>query len=679
MTPAELPKVSFFQLPYDQMKEGIMSAQMQQDTAREGISQIGDISFNYLTNSKVDPELAKGVYGELDQKTQGVLSKQGNGDLRGLRGEIYNLGKEVGRWYKPDGKIGRLQSNYLQYNDWYKRQTENKDIDKNYLGHMANKFINDYDAKGGAQAGTIHVEDLEKAPDVPKFIQDKKDLIKASVDAAAYAYTNGQYMYEGKSSYEALGPEKVRNVIAGLLQNDPEYSRFMKQAVTYDYYKPEQTPLLIGVENSVLNPKTGKTEIIKGTKANPLNPYASAIEAAAYGLSYYKKDQTKSMKSDPTRLDWLKFQKEQEQEQTPNFIINQGQPISIDTDPVNYTSRFEQDTKESVFNYLRPTDLNIGTVKGRNAKEDIELSFKSNIINKNGKITFDHQGYVDDLKKLGYSPKFYPANTNGYIDKLTEYSVKTPNFIDNSNMEFSAANPDDKKNEGTIFFNALSNAINGATGGGFSVVSSSLPDLDKKRIKGADSLIEGLVGQEVNGYTITGYDTKVIDKKGNIKLLLKGKKKGETESAVIPNSYTIIKAPERITEPLLDRVAVMNVKDANAYNSMGYQSTAKLSMEAAQSIATRTYDKPTTNAYRKMFGTAIGGEVDLGKEFNYTDPGTGKIKNPFNEKITIKVTGTHPKTGMPYGQVYVNGEPIGEEVTNEQEIKAVLIQAGKED
>jgi hypothetical protein len=39
MTPAELPKVSFFQLPYEQMKEGIMSAQMQQDAAREGIYQ----------------------------------------------------------------------------------------------------------------------------------------------------------------------------------------------------------------------------------------------------------------------------------------------------------------------------------------------------------------------------------------------------------------------------------------------------------------------------------------------------------------------------------------------------------------------------------------------------------------------------------------------------------------
>ena len=180
MTPAELPKVSFFQLPYEQMKEGVMAAQMQQDAAREGISQIGDISFNYLTNPK-DRELAKNVYGELDQKTQGVLSKQGNGDLRGLRGEIYNLGKEVGRWYKPDGKIGRLQSNYLQYMDWYKRQTENKDLDPKYVQDAAKAIIDDYDAKGGAQAGGIYTEDLKKHFDYSKFVNDNKDMIKSTI------------------------------------------------------------------------------------------------------------------------------------------------------------------------------------------------------------------------------------------------------------------------------------------------------------------------------------------------------------------------------------------------------------------------------------------------------------------------------------------------------------------
>lgn len=298
MTPAELPKVSFFQLPYDQMKEGIMSAQMQQDTAREGISQIGDISFNYLTNATNDVDLAKNIYGELYQKTQGILSKQGNGDLRGLRGEIYNLGKEVGRWYKPDGKIGRLQSNYLQFMDWLKRQNENKDLDKTYVNYMANKFIKDYDANGGAKAGNIYTEDLEKAPDVPKLIKDMEPLIKTTIKEKAYAMTNGKYMSEGKDAYEVLGPEKVRNVIAGYLSNSPDYYRFMTQAGRHEYFSKDQLPLVNPVEKEYTD-KNGKKRKYIDYAVNDKNPYAASIYAAMEGLSRNDHKQDRHLKGDP--------------------------------------------------------------------------------------------------------------------------------------------------------------------------------------------------------------------------------------------------------------------------------------------------------------------------------------------------------------------------------------------
>lgn len=42
---------------------------------------------------------------------------------------------------------------------------------------MLQKFIDKYDADGGAQAGGIYTEDLEKLPNVPKFFNDNKDLL----------------------------------------------------------------------------------------------------------------------------------------------------------------------------------------------------------------------------------------------------------------------------------------------------------------------------------------------------------------------------------------------------------------------------------------------------------------------------------------------------------------------
>ena len=384
MTPAELPKVSFFQLPYDQMKEGIMSAQMQQDAAREGISQIGDISFNYLTNPK-DRELAKNIYGELDSKTQAVLSKQGNGDLRGLRGEIYNLGKEVGRWYKPDGKIGRLQSNYLQYMDWYKRQTENKDVDKNYLGHMANKFIKDYDSKGGAQAGTIHVEDLEKAPDVPKLIKEMEPMIKTAINEQAYAMTDGKYIHEGKDAYEVLGPDKVKRVIAGFLNNSPDYYRFMNQAGTYEYFTKDQLPLLNPVQKEYKDEKTGELKKYTDYDVNNRNPYASSIYAAMEGLSKNDHKQERHMKGDPYGVAGYNHSFDEKTE--PLIESNFGEVVGTTQEQVNKIQN----------NYTGTPQQNQALLT---ANADYVKTISDHIFDKDGNVKPEFKGFFSGVTDL---------------------------------------------------------------------------------------------------------------------------------------------------------------------------------------------------------------------------------------------------------------------------------------
>jgi len=312
MTPAELPKVSFFQLPYEQMKEGIMAAQQQQDVAREGLSQIGDISFNYLTNSKVDPELAKNVYGELDQKTQGVLSKQGNGDLRGLRGEIYNLGKEVGRWYKPDGKIGRLQSNYLQYNDWYKRQVENKELDPKYIQDAAKAIIDEYDSKGGANAGGIYTEDLKKHFDYSKFVNDNKDMIKSTIiQRERDRLGNNGYKYTDEQLQKFITPEKIMYTLSDILQSNPDHLSSLQQRIRFGNLPKESQSTLI---------QTGKDD--KGQPIYGLNPYspaAGAIQGAMRGLGGMEEDrQRHSIGNDEGYWkQWEQSQKEKELPGTP--------------------------------------------------------------------------------------------------------------------------------------------------------------------------------------------------------------------------------------------------------------------------------------------------------------------------------------------------------------------------
>ena len=327
MTPAELPKVSFFQLPYEQMKEGIMSAQMQQDAAREGISQIGDISFNYLTNPK-DRELAKNVYGELDQKTQGVLSKQGNGDLRGLRGEIYNLGKEVGRWYKPDGKIGRLQSNYLQYMDWYKRQTENKDLDPKYVQDAAKAIIDDYDAKGGAQAGGIYTEDLKKHFDYSKFVNDNKDMIKSTIiQRERDTLGNNGYKYTDEELQKFITPEKIMYTMSEILESNPEHLSSLQQRIRFGNLPKESQSTLIQ------SGKDDKGQPIYGL--NPYSPAAGAIQGAMRGLGGMEEDRQRH--SIGTDEPWMAFwrNKVDKEAMEPLIETNFGEVVGSTQEQVN--------------------------------------------------------------------------------------------------------------------------------------------------------------------------------------------------------------------------------------------------------------------------------------------------------------------------------------------------------
>ncbi len=338
MTPAELPKVSFFQLPYEQMKEGVMAAQMQQDAVREGISQIGDISFNYLTNPK-DRELAKNVYGELDSKTQAVLSKQGNGDLRGLRGEIYNLGKEVGRWYKPDGKIGRLQSNYLQYMDWYKRQTENKDLDPKYVQDAAKAIIDDYDAKGGAQAGGIYTEDLKKHFDYSKFVNDNKDMIKSTIiQRERDILGNNGYKYTDEELQKFITPEKIMYTMSEILESNPEHLSSLQQRIRFGNLPKESQSTLIQ------SGKDDKGQPIYGL--NPYSPAAGAIQGAMRGLGGMEEDRQRH--SIGTDEPWMAFwrNKVDKEAMEPLIESNFGEVVENKQDQVTTIQRNYKGTPE---------------------------------------------------------------------------------------------------------------------------------------------------------------------------------------------------------------------------------------------------------------------------------------------------------------------------------------------
>lgn len=273
MVPAEIPQPSFFQLPYEQMKQGLLVAQQQQDQARAGLDAIGNVQFNYLTNPE-DIKAANDAYGYIDKGIEGIVAKQGNGDLRGLRNDIGTHAKNVSKLFRPDQIIGRLQSNYAAFNDWYKKQLDNKDLDPTYVTQAAEAFMNAYDKKGGARAGSISTENLVPFFDSSKFVNDNKDMIKSTlIQRERDRLGNDGYKYTDEQLLKQIPPERVKQTLTEILMSNPSYNSSLAQRVRLGNLPKESIPLLDD----------------KG-QLNPYNPSASAIHGAMVGLGVVEED-----------------------------------------------------------------------------------------------------------------------------------------------------------------------------------------------------------------------------------------------------------------------------------------------------------------------------------------------------------------------------------------------------
>lgn len=319
MVPAEIPQPSFFQLPYEQMKEGLLSAQKQQDEARATLDATGAVQFKHLTNPN-DIALANKVYGYVDKGIEDVVGKQGNGDLRGLRNDINTHARNVAKLFRPDQDIGKLQANEAAFTAWYTKQLENKDLDPTYLARAYNTFINEYDAAGGAAKTNIKTENLLKYHDAAKFVKENKEMIKSTLIANNYdVLGNNGYKYTYEDLIKQLPPERVKQTLTLLLQADPEYNSSLEQRIRLQDLPEESYPILNQVNTKTVD-KNGNP--IYQYDLNPMNPAAKAIAGAMTGLGVVEESRTGfKIEGDPTWLALWRAQQEKEAAEKEQAMI----------------------------------------------------------------------------------------------------------------------------------------------------------------------------------------------------------------------------------------------------------------------------------------------------------------------------------------------------------------------
>lgn len=253
-----------------------------------------------------------------------------------------------------------------------------------------------------------------------------------------------------------------------------------------------------------------------------------------------------------------------------------------------------------------------------------------------------------------------------YSKALKENIKTNSTYVDNSVIEFTAADP--KEN---AFLDATTEQVKALQGGSYEVVSSMSKDLKIDRIQGNNSLI-GLVGQKVNDYTVTDVKVGAVNSEGEYTLSLIGKKEGEIEAMVIPNSYTVIKPVEGIRQSMQADMKTYLYNDMQYNMSQGLFGSAANSRKGLETIATQPYKKAAIDIYMTVKNNKIGTITNVTKSL----PGV-------KDKVEIKVDYQRTAEGYPLkntktGQhlkgfrILINGEDQGITLRNDSEIKTAL-------
>jgi hypothetical protein len=286
-TPAQIPTVQPFVLPYEQIGQGLLAAQGQQDAATGLLDEIGNITFNY--NDK-DKDLANAQYAEIDKFQEDLLGRSGNGDLRKLTGDIKSYARNIASKFRPNNVIGALQADYNARTKFIDEVTSNKDIS----GTMKQAAINYYDEinPGVTKAGTGYVrgyssEPLSKEVSIPAKYEEYVDGIMASSGITVRETADGVgYFRQTKYGIEEVPFEQVKAVIEGYKNSDNEYQASRNQFVKYGIY---DEPTMQAIENQ-------------------------ALYAAINKHAYRKVTDEQTMSADSTALWWLDKQMEEEKE-----------------------------------------------------------------------------------------------------------------------------------------------------------------------------------------------------------------------------------------------------------------------------------------------------------------------------------------------------------------------------
>lgn len=276
-SPAEAPILdTYTPIPFDALAQAgaLRQAKYEEGLAQEEALQSEFGNFQSLSEMQL-PGLSKSIAVKDRQTMEGILSdyKAQIDELSTslpdkstpeYRAKIRSLMSNFRRDAGPTGRLGILQNNYQQVNDFYKRLEENPQLQNN--PHLLVPFINrmrSYASRSGDGVSSLNLSGaIGEGVNIHKELGDILKQISSSVLSPAEIQSYGDNVPGLLKLVQTKGvsPDRIAETAIGLIQRNPQVYNDIQQQAAYSQMRGEN-----------LSP----TDIAKGYVQDAINVYSN--------------------------------------------------------------------------------------------------------------------------------------------------------------------------------------------------------------------------------------------------------------------------------------------------------------------------------------------------------------------------------------------------------------------
>lgn len=171
-----------------------------------------------------------------------------DGDYSRMYKELGSLKRDITRTMGAGGEGNAIQTNFANYYNWLKGEQDRLkkgEILQAQLQHGANYYLQNYQGVGQQDPATgnynlFQPESLAKYTNPDDFLHEALKNVAADEGGSLVARPDGFYIKTSGGKFEKIDQERIQNIAAQTLMNNPEYVNMMHQLGNHMGVDPAQ-------------------------------------------------------------------------------------------------------------------------------------------------------------------------------------------------------------------------------------------------------------------------------------------------------------------------------------------------------------------------------------------------------------------------------------------------------